>query len=65
VRCLWGEQEQALVLLRWALQELTEQRRMEQGLRLLELRALELPRAWAVALAQTVWEQTVLTAQLL
>ena len=39
---------------------------MEQGLRLLELRALELPRAWAVALAQTVWEQqTVLTAQLL
>jgi hypothetical protein len=31
----------------------------------LELRALELPRAWAVALAQTVWEQTVLTAQLL
>jgi hypothetical protein len=36
---------------------------MEQGLRLLELRALELPRA--VVLAQTVWEQTVLTAQLL
>ena len=65
MRCLWGEQEQALVLLRWASQELTEQRRMEQGLRLLELRALELPRAWAVALAQTVWEQTVLTAQLL
>jgi hypothetical protein len=38
---------------------------MEQGLRLLGLRALELPRAWAVVLAQTVWEQTVLTAQLL
>ena len=47
------------------MQELTEQRRMEQGLRLLELRALELPRAWALALAQTVWEQTVLPAQLL
>jgi len=45
VRCLWGEQEQALVLLRWASQELTEQRRLERELTALELRALELPRA--------------------
>ena len=45
VRCLWGEPEQVSVLLRWASQEPTEQRRLERGLTPLELRALELPRA--------------------
>ena len=45
MKCLWVEQEQALVLLRWASQELTEQRRLERELTPSELRALELPRA--------------------
>ncbi len=31
VRCLWVEPEQVLVWLRWALEELTEQRRLERG----------------------------------
>ena len=55
VKCLWVEPEQVSVLLRWASQEPTEQR-----LTPLELRALELPRAWAVVWVQTVREQRVL-----
>ena len=45
MKCLWVEQEQVLVWLRWASQELTEQRRLERELTALELRGLELPRA--------------------
>ncbi len=42
------------------MQELTAQRRLERGLTLLELQALELPRAWAVVWAQMLLGQRVL-----
>ncbi len=54
VRCLWVEPEQVLVWLRWALEELTEQRRLERGPKLLE------PWAWALVWAQMVRERRVL-----
>ena len=52
VMCLWGEPEQVSVWLRWALQELKGQRRLERGLTPLEPRAP--PLAWALVWAQRV-----------